>query len=98
MVGNRNRDRRPLCPWLPRRRISRKPCSARILQASRPDKIRSLPNRDLQTRHVDFGPETPLDLGGIGGLEEELQSLLEIPPRLLDGRSLARHVQLRAQG
>jgi hypothetical protein len=40
--------------WLPLRRTSEKPCAARILQTSRPEKTRSLPNLDLEASHKNF--------------------------------------------
>ena len=83
--------------WLPVRRTSVKPLAASILQTSRPERTRSLPNRDLQTRHEDFIVHALLYLAGIGGFKEKLQRFLQIAPCLFNAAALARDVELRAQ-
>ena len=83
--------------WLPRRRTSRKPCRVRIWQTSRPERIRSLPNRDFEARDENLASEATLDFGGIRGLEEKLYSFNEIPAGFLNRVSLACDIQFRAQ-
>ena len=45
--------------WLPRRLTSTKPWTARIRQTSRPERTRSLANRDLDVGHVDLAAKAP---------------------------------------
>ena len=57
--------------WLPRLLTSSNPCAARIRQTCRPERTRSLPNRNLDLGHVDLGAQAPLDFLGGGRLEEK---------------------------
>src|SRR5512132_665602 len=82
--------------WLPRLRTSRKPCFSRIEQTALPDSTRSLPNRDLDVRNVDFVSEPLLDFLGRCALEEQFDCFLEVVASLLDGVALASDVQFRA--
>ena len=74
------------------------PCWARRAQTCFPEKVLSLPNRYLKTRHKHLGVQAGLDLRLGGGLKEELQSFHQVRSRLVDGRSLAGHVHVRAEG
>jgi hypothetical protein len=56
--------------WLPRRRTSTNPLLANIRQTSRPDRILSLANRDLNLRHVHLAVQPLLNLCRGSGLEE----------------------------
>lgn len=47
--------------WLPRLLTSIKPCWAKIAHTSFPERIRSLPNRDLDLRQINFSVESLLD-------------------------------------
>jgi hypothetical protein len=73
---NRNRDRRALCPFLHDPVASAladrdKSVTFRIRQTSSPERMRSLPNRNLNLRYKDFFAEAPGNFGLIGGLEEQ---------------------------
>src|SRR5688572_16837608 len=83
--------------WLPRRRTSTKPWRERISHASRPERTRSLPNCHLDPRDVNLVAQPLLDLLGRGSLQEQLQRLQEVCPRLLDRVALTGDVQLRAK-
>ena len=83
--------------WLPRRRTSTKPWAAKMRQASRPDRTRSLANRNLDLSYVDFASQAPVDLAGRRGLEEQGKGLREIVASLGHGLTLARNVQLGAE-
>jgi hypothetical protein len=83
--------------WLPRRRTSTNPCCARMAQASRPERTRSLATRYVQPRDVHFGVQTPLHLGGIRGFEEQLHRFAEVGARLLHVPTLAGDVELGTQ-
>jgi len=48
--------------WLPRRRTSTNPLSARIRQTWRPESLRSLPNLEVEVGHVNLGMEPFLQL------------------------------------
>jgi hypothetical protein len=61
--------------WLPRRRTSEKPCSARILQTSTPESIRSLPNLYLDPSDEHLAAQAALDLTRIGSFQKELECL-----------------------
>ena len=56
--------------WLPHCLASTKPWEARMRQTSRPERTRSLPNGDLDLRHVDLSTKVPVDFLGGGRLEE----------------------------
>ena len=62
--------------WLPLRRTSENPCAASMAQTSRPDSTRSLANRHLDVRHIDFIVKPPLDFVGRCSLVKKLKSLL----------------------
>ena len=66
-------------------------------QTSRPESGRNLPNTDLDTSHEDLSGEAFLDLGRVGGLEEELQGLDEVGASLLDRGTLAGDIYLGAE-
>lgn len=51
--------------WLPRRRTSENPSVSRILQTSRPDRTRSLPNQHLNLGHEHFAVQSPCNFSGI---------------------------------
>lgn len=51
--------------WLPRWRTFTKPCCSRILQTSRPDKVRNLPNWNCHLSYKDFVVQSALYLGRI---------------------------------
>src|SRR3712207_152787 len=63
-----------------------------------PERTRSLDNGDVDVSYVNFWVESTLDLGGAGGLKEQLDSFSKILPRLLDGIALAGDVKLGAEG
>jgi len=48
--------------WLPLRRTSENPWRARMAQASRPERTRSLPNLDLKPGHKNCGVLATLNL------------------------------------
>ena len=83
--------------WLPRLLTSTKPFEARIRQTSRPERTRSLPNRDLYMGHVDLVAPAPLDFLGGRRLEEERDRFLEVAPSLGYGVSLAGNIHFRTQ-
>ena len=64
--------------WLPRRRTSAKPCCERIVQASVPERTRSLPNGDFELCNEDVAVKAGRDFGAIGRLEEKLKSLSQV--------------------
>ena len=70
--------------WLPRWRTCSNPCCANNRHSSRPEKTRSLPNRDLDPRDEDLVVESCVDLFRVRCLEEELERLLEVGTRLVD--------------
>lgn len=84
--------------WLPRRRVSTKPCLARIAHTSRPERTAVLTNRDLHLRdvHLFFQP-LPDFLAG-SGLKKEFEGLAKVVARFFDRGSLAGDVQFRTQG
>ena len=65
---------------------------------SRPERTRSLPNRYLDMRHVDFVPQATLDFLRGRRLEEHRERFLEVGPRLGDGISLTDDIHFGAQG
>jgi len=69
----------------------------KIVQASLPDRTRSLPNRDLDLCHEYFAVQTALDFRWVGGFEEKGQSLDQIGSGFLDGLALAGDIKLRAK-
>src|SRR5437773_1210652 len=84
--------------WLPRWRTWMNPCWARRAQTCFPEKVLSLPNRYLKTRHEHLSVQAGLDLGSVGGFEEQLHGFLQVRPRLVDRGSLAGHVNVRTEG
>ena len=66
-------------------------------QASRPDRTRSLTNRNLDLRYVDFASQAPIDLAGRCGLEAQGKGFGEIVAGLGHGLALARNVQIGAE-
>lgn len=64
---------------------------------SRPDRTRSLPNRDLDLGHKHIAVVPPPHFGRIRCFEKERQCFNQVCPRLFDGRTLAGDVQLRTQ-
>ena len=83
--------------WLPRLRTSAKPWEARIRQTSRPERTRSLPNRDFDMGHVDFVAPAVCDFLGGRRFEEECERFLEMGPRLSYGVSLTGNIHFRAK-
>ena len=73
-----------------------KPCSFRIRQTSRPERVWSLPNGHLDRGHVDFAAQPLLDLRRAGGLKEELQGFDQVASGLFDGPALTGKVELRS--
>jgi 3-methyladenine DNA glycosylase AlkD len=65
---------------------------------SLPESRRSLPKSDLNACHEDFRPKPLNDLSLRRSLKEELQSLDEVGPSFFHRCSLARDVELRAEG
>src|SRR5438876_1903693 len=91
--------------WLPRRRTSTKPCLARMLQTSRPERVRSLPNLHVERCDVELALEALPDLTLARSLEEEgnrlldvVASLLDVVASLLDAVALAGNVEFGPQG
>src|SRR5260370_25861469 len=84
--------------WLPRRRTSTKPCLARMLQTSRPERVRSLPNLHVERCDVELALEALPDLTLARRLEEEGDRLLDVVASLLDAVALAGNVEFGAQG
>ena len=84
--------------WLDRPRTSAKPCRARMLQASRPDTTRSLPNGHLNVRHKHIPRQSSINLLSRRHLEEEFQRLPEIVACVFDGVALTGDVEFGAQG
>lgn len=84
--------------WLPRRRTSTNPRSARTRQTSSPDRTRSLPNEYLDLRDENLAVEAPGDFRGIRGLEEQLQRFDQVLPCGFHRFALARDVQLGTEG
>ena len=58
-----------LSPPIPR--TSENPCADRIAQTSLPDSTRSLANRHLNVRHIDFIMQPPFDFVSRCSLVEE---------------------------
>src|SRR5467141_237056 len=79
--------------WLPRRRTSTKPCLARMLQTSRPERVRSLPNLHVERCDVELALEALPDLTLARSLEEEGDRLLDVVASLLDVVALAGNVE-----
>src|SRR5216683_4021150 len=72
------------------------PLAARILQTSRPERTRSLPNLYLKPGNKHFRVLTLLDLAGVGRFKKQLHSFLEVPARRFNALPLAGNVQFRA--
>ncbi len=83
--------------WLPLRRTSENPCMARIAQTSWPESTRSLDNRHLYVRHVDFIMQPTLNLAGRSSLAKELKRFLKIGTSLGHALALACDVEFRAE-
>ena len=66
-------------------------------KTSLPDSTRSLANRYIYLRHVDFGVEAALDFLFRGGLVEQFYRFLEVLVGFGDTRSLAGDVELGAK-
>lgn len=81
--------------WLPRRLTSVNPCLASIEQVSRPDSVRSLPNRDLNLRDENLAMQTLPHLLLRGAFEKQLERLAQVVTRFLDGPALAGDIQLQ---
>ena len=64
-------DRCCMTMRLPRCRTTENPWPSRIWHTSRPERTRSLPNRDLDARDEHFAVQPSGNLGRIGGLEEQ---------------------------
>src|SRR5208337_2175979 len=77
-------DRFCIIQWLPRRRTSRNPCAFRSSQTSSPERIRSLPNRNLDLCHEYSRSAAPFDFVAARRLEEQGQSLDQVCTRLFD--------------
>lgn len=83
--------------WLPRCRTSVNPSASRILQTSRPDRTRSLPNHHLNTGDEHFAVKPPRDLRCLGRFEEQLERFDQVLPSRFNGVALTRDVQFRAE-
>ena len=83
--------------WLPRCRTPRKPFCSRMRQTSRPERILSLPKRDLDLSHEDLSVIAPGDLGGTGGFKEEGECLHQISFGLFNRGSLTGDIELRTE-
>lgn len=83
--------------WLPRWRTARKPCTSRIWQISRPDRTRSLANRDLNLGHQHLAVIAPLHLGRICSFKKKSERFHQIRPGLFDRSALTGNVEFRAQ-
>lgn len=83
--------------WLPRCRTDTNPCASRIVHASRPESLRSLPNQNLDARDEHLVVQPTRNLALSRGLEEQLQRLYQVGPRILDRLTLARDVELRTE-
>src|SRR3954454_9108369 len=68
-----------------------------MAHTSRPERMRNLPDRNIQARHKDLGMQTFSHFGRRGGLEEQRERFREVVTRLLDGVALASDVKLRAE-
>ena len=66
-------------------------------QTSRPERTRSLANRDLDLGHIDLAAQAPVDFPGGRGLEKQRERLGEVVARLGHGRALARDIDLGAE-
>src|SRR5262245_22623852 len=66
-------------------------------QTWRPERTRRLPTDSVEARDEDVVLQSAPDLCRVGALEEELDSLLQVRSSFLDGRALARDVELRAE-
>lgn len=84
--------------WLPRCRTLANPLASSIWHTSRPERRRSLPNRNLDAGHEDVRMQSAIDFRPVRRLEEQLQRLDEVGSRRFDSRSLARDVEFRAEG
>src|SRR5271165_6407101 len=84
--------------WRPLRRTSTNPCRTRSAQSSRPEKTRSLPNFYLKPGDKDFRMPAALDLARVSRFQEKFNRLLQVLACIFDGVSLARNIELRAQG
>ncbi len=83
--------------WLPRWRANSKSCCSRIRQTSKPDSIRSLPNRHRDLGYEYLAVKSPGNFGRRCGLKEERKRLDQIGARLFNRCPLAGDVQLRTQ-
>ena len=59
-----------------------------MLQTSRPDSTRNLPNCNLQTRHKDFTMEPLSDLRRIRRFKEQFDGFYQIAACLFDSMAL----------
>ncbi len=57
--------------WLPRWRTMKKPFASSMADTSSPDRIRSLPNRDLDLRNENIGVHAPVNLRLIGDFKKQ---------------------------
>ncbi len=73
------------------------PCRSRMAQTSRPDKVRSLPNGNLELRYENLATDAFLDFFGRSALEEELERFSQVFPSRLDRVALAGDIEFRAQ-
>src|SRR5712692_1692140 len=69
-----------------------------MVQSSRPDSTRNLPNHNLQTRHKDFTMEPVSDFRRIRRFKEQFDGFHQIAPRLFDSMALTCDIQFRTEG
>jgi hypothetical protein len=84
--------------WLPRRRTSWNPYVSKIAQTCCPERLRSLPNRDLNLSYENLGMQTLLNLRGSRRLEKQCQSFYQVGARFLDGSALTGDIEFRTKG
>ena len=66
-----------------------------IRQTSRPERTRSLANRDLDAGHIDFAAQAAINFLCGGGFEEQTQRFSQIVARFGHGVSLAGDIHFR---
>lgn len=84
--------------WLPLCRTSRKPWDSSMRRTSEPERVRSLPDRNLDLCHEYIRMQTSFDFGGLCSLEKEGEGLDKVGARRLYRVPLAGDIQLGAQG
>src|SRR5438874_4446422 len=83
--------------WLPLWRIAANPFCSRMRQMSKPERSRSLPNRNLDLSHENFIVKPPGDFGRFSRFKKQRERLNEVGARFFDRIALARDIEFRAQ-